>query len=311
MEYTFQRLDESRLQDLQFLYKTAFNEKVDLKFLKGKYDTAWTGHSYVGYLAYHQTTKEPAAYYGVFPVMGSLNGDTYLIAQSGDTMTHPSHRGKGLFILLAERTYQLARDLKFEFVFGFPNQNSYPGFVKKLNWNHYANVNHYRIKTGALPFDKAGKKLGFINTWHQKSIRGNCQTTLDSRFENSLCEQMPEHGYLIHDEKFYNYKTYYSSFSLTLSGIKCHCKIDGRLWVGDISYCDKDKFLEVVHLIQVWARKNFCSLVQFSFFENSQYDLWIKEKYAVHSSIAVGCLNFSNSVKGEDFVYQAFDFDTF
>ena len=46
------------------------------------------------------------------------------------TVTHPDHRGKGLFRKLAKTTYDYAKENGFEFVLGVANANSFPGYMK-------------------------------------------------------------------------------------------------------------------------------------------------------------------------------------
>lgn len=46
------------------------------------------------------------------------------------TVTHPNHRGKGLFKKLAQTTYDYAKEKGFEFVLGVANANSFPGYMK-------------------------------------------------------------------------------------------------------------------------------------------------------------------------------------
>ena len=61
-------------------------------------------------------------------------------AQSVDTMTASDFRRQGIFEDLARRTFKKARDLWIELVYGFPNRNSYQGFVKKLDFVSVAPV---------------------------------------------------------------------------------------------------------------------------------------------------------------------------
>lgn len=310
-DYKFERLTDTNLKDLLFLYKTAFNENESLGFLQKKYDTAYTGVKHVGYIAYSKQDNSPAAYYGVFPVKLIFEKKSLLAAQSGDTMTHPDHRGKGLFVTLAKMTYELAQQLGVEFVFGFPNDNSYPGFVKKLNWDHYSNVNHYKIKASAIPLDKLVKKFSFLKPIHKLLLAGKSSVASELQFENSLGLQNSQYGMVSHDSHFFKYKTYYPSFVIELAGVKCWVKIDGRLWVGDIEFCDEQKFDQVIEALISYAKKKFCASVQFSFFEGSSYDLWMKKKYASHSTIAVGAVNLSMKYDPTRFAYQAGDFDTY
>lgn len=50
------------------------------------------------------------------------------------TMVAESHRKFGLFTQLAQENYGRATELGVDFVFGFPNAQSTPGFRKRLNW---------------------------------------------------------------------------------------------------------------------------------------------------------------------------------
>lgn len=50
------------------------------------------------------------------------------------TMVAESHRKFGLFTQLAQECYRVAADGGVDFVFGFPNSQSTPGFRKRLNW---------------------------------------------------------------------------------------------------------------------------------------------------------------------------------
>jgi hypothetical protein len=308
-EYRFEKLSDTNLKDLIFLYRHAFNEKENLKFLKKKYNTSSFGLKNIGYIAY-SSTNEPSAYYGIFPINAQINGKEILVAQSGDTMTHPNHRGKGLFITLAKMTYELAKKEDVEFVFGFPNDNSSPGFFKKLNWVHYANVNHYKIKTGALPLEKVAKKFKMFSGTYSSLVSSKLKD-IDSPFPNSLSSQLKDHGNILHDKTFFDYKKYYRSSIIDINGVKCWVKVDGRFWVGDVEFCEQNKFIETVNGLISFSRKISCSTVQFSVFENSLYDQWLKEKYTLHSKNEVGCLNLSGNFKPEQFAYQAIDFDTF
>lgn len=308
-EYRFERLADANLKDLLFLYRHSFNETESLDFLQKKYNTTSFGLKNVGFIAY-SITNQPAAYYGVFPVKAQFKGKEILVAQSGDTMTHPDHRGKGLFITLAKMTYDLAKQLGVEFIFGFPNDNSYPGFIKKLEWVHYANIHNYRIKTGALPFEKIAKKFKIVSKPYSAFLLNKIKDT-GSFFQNSLSSQLKDSGNILHDKNYYKYKTYYPSSIVDINGIKCWIKVDGRMWIGDIEFCEKNKFLETINGLISLSKKVSCSTLQFSVFENSLYDQWLKEKHEVHSKNSVGCLDLSGNFKPEQFAYQALDFDTF
>lgn len=79
-------------------------------------------------------------HYAVVPMLLETGAHHVSAALSMTTMTHPSYRGRGIFPKLAEKVYESCRNLGIKAVYGFPNQNSYKGFTKKLGWNGFGNM---------------------------------------------------------------------------------------------------------------------------------------------------------------------------
>jgi len=310
--YRFVRLSEDNLFNLVYLYKDCFDLKVDLDFLKKKYNTISFGAGYIGFLAFEKETNEPAGYYGVFPVQGCIKGKKVLLAQSGDTMTHSKHQGKGLFIQLARMTYDLAKSEGIDFIFGFPNQNSYPGFKKKLDWQFENDVNNYTIKTGALPFDKFFKKFPLLGNVYNKFVAKIMQSLRGSSdIRNSLEKLDPERGYILHDEKFYAYKSYYTAYKVKINSVGCLIKVDGRMWIGDVESCTEAQFIMVIAGLVQLAKKVGCSSIIFSVTHGTFYDKILKKKFEIKSKNPIGYLDLRNTNTASEFAYQAVDFDTY
>lgn len=78
-----------------------------------------------------------AAAYCVFPVQVQLHGRSVLAAQSLDTVTDHRYRGLGLFKTLARSVYEACRQQDVRFVYGFPNDQSGPGFFGRLGWEQH------------------------------------------------------------------------------------------------------------------------------------------------------------------------------
>jgi hypothetical protein len=55
-------------------------------------------------------------------------------------MTHPDYRNQGMFTALAKTCIEMAASMGIEVLYGFPNEDSYHGFVHKLNWDHTGDV---------------------------------------------------------------------------------------------------------------------------------------------------------------------------
>ena len=70
------------------------------------------------------------AHYACIPYKIEIEGRIVTGLLDMATVTHPEHRGKGLFKKLAQTTYDYAKEQGFEFVLGVANANSFPGYMK-------------------------------------------------------------------------------------------------------------------------------------------------------------------------------------
>lgn len=161
-QYQYVRLSDANIAHLVQLMNTVYGSDTDLDTLRRKYATAALGGRYIGFLAYARGQSEAAAYYGVFPLRIRFGNEELLGSQSGDTMTHPAHRGKGLFVNLARQTYELAQAEGITCVFGFPNPASYSGFVKNLGWLKAYDMVAINIVTPTVPLALLAKKIAWV-----------------------------------------------------------------------------------------------------------------------------------------------------
>lgn len=106
---------------------------------------------------------ELVGHYAIVPM--PLSSDTQRMNSyiSMTTMVAESHRKFGLFTQLALATYEVATAGNIDFVFGFPNSQSTPGFRRRLNWvlpesDYVATIDKATLMTSARAgtFNKAG-----------------------------------------------------------------------------------------------------------------------------------------------------------
>src|ERR1700744_762988 len=116
-EYSIERLSKNNLGDLDKLHHAVYSKHHPADYFEKKYDTAYLGVEYLGYIAYN-SQHTPIAYYGVIPCFIRYNNQLYMAAQSVDTMTHPKYRFKGLFVQLANLTYDLCQEEGINLIFG-------------------------------------------------------------------------------------------------------------------------------------------------------------------------------------------------
>ena len=92
------------------------------------------------YYAIDKSNNQIAAIYTYLPVIMKCMDKTVIAMQSFDTLTDYRHRSKGLFIKLATRLEKEESLKNNELVYGFPNENSVHGFVKKLKFTYFGEV---------------------------------------------------------------------------------------------------------------------------------------------------------------------------
>src|SRR5437867_704369 len=80
-EYEFARMSESKFDDFALLARDAHSVELTHDEIRALFDTREWGTDYIGFMAYHQTTGEAAAFYGIFPCLVEYNGKQYLAAQ--------------------------------------------------------------------------------------------------------------------------------------------------------------------------------------------------------------------------------------
>ena len=225
-EYSVVMLSKDNLNDLDLLYKEVYGVERPNGYFTKKYDTSFTGVEYVGFIAYDKENR-PAAYYGVIPCFIQSGKDILLAAQSADTMTHPEHRNKGMFIKLSMMTFDLCRQLGIRLIFGFPNQHSYPTMIKHLGWTETEKMSRFTIPTGTMwnrIFLKTSKE-------HHDEVL-NKLISSEPALKNSAIEE----GYssVSRNEAYMRYKTYTNSYVINMNSASLWIKVGNELTIGDI-----------------------------------------------------------------------------
>ena len=59
----------------------------------------------------------------------------YTAAEIGDTYTDRKFQGRGLFSLLVNESRKVANDAEIKFIYGTPNNQSLPGYIKNTGFN--------------------------------------------------------------------------------------------------------------------------------------------------------------------------------
>lgn len=135
-DYRFSPLDLSRkgISETSALLTSVFGREAALtpEFIHWEYNENPVGPA-VGFNAW--MGDELAAHYVTQPIVATFNGQQTRGLLSLNTATHENHRGKKLFTILADKTYEAGLQQGYEFVIGVANANSTPGFLKNLKFS--------------------------------------------------------------------------------------------------------------------------------------------------------------------------------
>jgi hypothetical protein len=233
-EYHIERLCDGNIAAIERLHADVYGKMPPEGFFGKKYDTPFTGIKHVGYIAY-TAGHYPAAFYAVIPCFMQVEGKSVLSAQSADTMTHPLHRNRGLFVELATLTFQLCRTSGIGFIFGFPNQNSLPGFIYKLNWKQTELMDCFIISCAVFSFRRYLAKMPFLKNWYF-----NYRRRVFERYkidQHGVANSVFNDGFggVCRDEDYQQYKTYTDTCAIKVDDAIFWIKVDGVLLIGDIS----------------------------------------------------------------------------
>ncbi len=124
----FESGDDGRIGEL---YRNVHDRAFDQDGWRWQFAEAVSRGGYI-YLA--DDNGILAGQYATIPVRMNVSGTRIDGALSLDTMTDPGYRKQGIFVTLAKKVYEDTRSSGVSIVYGFPNDNSFHGFIKHLDF---------------------------------------------------------------------------------------------------------------------------------------------------------------------------------
>jgi len=313
-EYKFLRISEERYKDLAILYMKSFSIKRSLDEIAHKFNTSQFGLSNVGYIAYDQQGN-PAAYYGVFPIVLTVGSIDYLVAQSGDTMTASEHQRKGLFTQLAKHTYQLAKEEQIKFIFGFPNKYSYPGLKHKLDWDFPRHMQRFEISNFFFPYSELIYKYNYLKSWYEKKCnRVLSPYLLDLSDENiSGFTRVSENDNIKKSRAFYEYKIKSRNcFLVKIDEFILLIKPQSHLLIGDVVWFNTTQTASFIKTLKSIGRKLGSMKTIITLSENHWLFTYLKDYgLTAKEGLHIGFLSLDNSVLYDNIEFIRADYDTF
>ena len=311
--YTFERLRKGDALRIQELYSSCFGLQRSVEAIEHKYATEPLGHGTVGFFAV-SPEGETAAYYGVFPLKFNYQGKELLAAQSGDTMTAPNHRKRGLFLQLAEETYRVCESNEFSFVFGFPNQFSFKGFKKGLNWKFYGNMSRFVMETRALPLVEISSKSAVLSSIlaplikrriAQQKVPLTDEIVQGFKVPNSVACSIKSKAFF--DYKLQNKNVFLVRLGSTYDIVKC----ETHLYIGEITFNERCNFTTLLRDIKRLAHRLYCKKVIFNVNQHHWLHQQLSKELKAEEGLPIGFYQIDSTLEYADFAFSGADFDTF
>lgn len=310
-QYDFKQFTLDDLSLLMALHQEVYGWSPSLKELRTKYTTESLGGDVIGFFAVDPATRDAVAYYGVFPVGVQVAGARVLAAQSGDTMTHPKHQGRGLFTTLAKMAYERARESGIAIVFGFPNANSFPGFVRKLGWSHCYDMISFTFWAPTLPVSEIWRVSSPIAALHRRLACRILRRFASGQLPDSL-GSIIESGRegIIRDDKFYSYKSD-DLFAFRVKGAIAWVRLGKAFEIGDIAGLNSANLASVMRRLKLIA--GLLGYIRLRFYCSPSCELAsiLSMCYSFRKSLPYGAVSLDGITSGSNLMFTYIDYDTF
>lgn len=309
-EYYIVRLQKGNLKDVAWLHSEVYNVAPAIDFFIKKYDTAYTGISDVGFIAYNRQ-DQPVAYYGVIPCLVQWRDDIMLAAQSADTMTHPKHRYKGMFVELSNMTFDLCKELGIKLVFGFPNKNSLHGAINKLGWKMTEEMVCFTIPVKRFLIPYTFRRIKFFSKWYERYKHAVVRKWLvpQQGVSNSAIEE--GFGGVQRSGRYCNYKTYSPSYVLKTGGCTLWFSKKNDSLIGDMEGADEKNFEMVMTQLTTIASRLGIKAMQFHCSPGTRLFSLFEKKYEQTPSYPALFQDFGSPIPPEKIKFTFADIDIF
>ncbi|MAW84771.1 MAG: hypothetical protein CL832_10335 [Crocinitomicaceae bacterium] len=252
-KFVFKRISITVTKDIQFLFRVVFNANVSLNEIKNKHENCHGHEKYIGYIAYDSETLEPAAYYSVYPGHLKYLNKIILVAQSGDTMTNPKYQKKGLFVKLANLTFDLCNNIGIEIITGIPNNNSSHGFLKYLDFIEQSRFKYLSLLENKFEFYRITSKFDFTRKLHFKFLKFTFSIFFKRglQIENSNYKEK-NLAFMIHDDVFFKAKEKESNLFISRKESHIWIKIhDNHISIADILFKNEKDLIHIIGIIKL------------------------------------------------------------
>lgn len=143
--WTMEKFTMDKLESIAELAQEHYGSENDIasvEYLRHEYFKNPAGNVQMR-IAWNDEKKEAAGQYAAIPIWLKIGHVKKKCLMSVNTLTREEYRGQGIFKTLAAEVYGQAAEEGYTLAYGMPNQNSYPGFLKHLDFKDLGNIPLY------------------------------------------------------------------------------------------------------------------------------------------------------------------------
>lgn len=311
--FYIEKHSQKNTSSVQYLYEKCFNIKISAEQINHKHIHCHGKKKFFAFIAFCDKTNEPAAYYAVYPNYIINNGGvSELIAQSGDTMTNTKFRKKGLFIDLAKLTFEHCSKNNINLIIGVPNKNSYPGFIKYLEFKEVNQIKKVVLFENKFHYSRVFSRVKILNEIYVKLILKiiRLMSSDDTEIKNSNLND-PKLHYMLHDTYYYSLKNSRNNFLINFFGTKIFIKVEkNHIIIGDIDINERlDRIINFLKIFTFFSGNRF---LVFSSTDNGYlFRKLIKKTSRIHNQYPLIVKEINNKFSADAISFLGCDTDTF
>jgi hypothetical protein len=247
----------------------------------------------------------------VLPWPVRLGDRVELAGQLVDGAIAGEYRRRGLFVGLAETVRELSEAAGISFLFGFPNGESYPAFVRHLGYQHVHDLVEYRLPVRTVWAERVARPRGTLRPLYERYVRGALSAHFaDQAFENSLLHE----GFAgtDRDRAFHAYKSSFAgSRVVSVDGGRAWLKVERGLLVGDLEASSEADLDRTAHALERLGVRLGVHQIMFQVSKGTRFSPFFESRFRTLPGLPVIHRNLGSRIPIEKLRFTFGDLDNF
>ena len=294
------------------LFRDAFDSRpFSAEWFTRKYACQHDGVGGFSCVAYGES-EEAAGSVGVLPWPVRFGDRVETAGQMVDVATGSAHRGRGLFVRLAEMAREVCEAQGVSFLFGFPNEAAYPIWMNKLGYQHIDDLLEHRKPIRTVWAERVARRAGVVRPLYERHVERTLSAYAagDPVLANSLLSE----GFAGVDRErvFHDYKSSFAgSRVVALEGGRVWLDVRHGLFVGDLeasSDADLDKTRRALERL---ARRLGVHQILFQASKDTRFSPFFANRFGTLPGMPVIYRNLRSQIPSEKLRFTLGDLDNF